>query len=99
MADRPQTSLRAQRFTESVIREMTRLAAQHGAINLAQGFPDFPAPQALKDAAAAALQADFNQYAITWGARSLRHALVEKLCRDYGMAVDPERQLTRRSAA
>src|SRR5260370_24606052 len=95
MADRPQPSRRAQRFTESVIREMTRLAAQHGAINLAQGFPDFPAPQALKDAAAAALQADFNQYAITWGARSLRQALAEKLGRDYGMAVDPDPQITR----
>src|SRR5260370_16097376 len=94
MADRPEPRLRAQRFTESVIREMTRLAAQHGAINLAQGFPDFPAPQALKDAAAAALQADFNQYAITWGARSLRQALAEKLGRDYGMAVGPERQST-----
>src|SRR5260221_12273401 len=94
MADRPQTSLRAQRFTESVIREMTRLAAQHGAINLAQGFPDFPARRALNAAAAAALQADFNQYAITWGARSLRQALAEKLGRDYGMAVDPERQIT-----
>ena len=91
---RPQVSARAQRFTESVIREMTRLAQQHGAINLAQGFPDFPAPQAIKDAAAAAIQADINQYAITWGARSLRRALAEKLERDYGLAIDPERQIT-----
>lgn len=90
----PRASVRAQRFTESVIREMTRLAARHDAINLAQGFPDFPAPQALKDAAAAALQADVNQYAITWGARSLRHALADKLARDYGMHIDPERQIT-----
>lgn len=90
----PQVSARAQRFTESVIREMTRLAAQHSAINLAQGFPDFPAPQAIKDAAVAAVQSDVNQYAITWGARSLRHALAEKLARDYGMEIDPERQIT-----
>jgi aminotransferase len=87
-------SQKAGRFTESVIREMTRLAAQHGAINLAQGFPDFPAPQALKDAAAAALRADVNQYAITWGARSLREALAAKMARDYSMQVDPEREIT-----
>jgi aspartate/methionine/tyrosine aminotransferase len=90
----PRVSQKAERFTESVIREMTRLAAQHGAINLSQGFPDFPAPQALKDAAAAALQADVNQYAITWGARSLREALAAKMARDYGMSIDPERQIT-----
>jgi aminotransferase len=90
----PQVSARAQRFTESVIREMTRLALQHNAINLAQGFPDFPAPQGIKDAAAAAIQADINQYAITWGARSLREALAEKLERDYAWHVEPERQIT-----
>jgi aspartate/methionine/tyrosine aminotransferase len=90
----PQVSMRAQRFTESVIREMTRLAAQHQAINLAQGFPDFPAPQAIKDAAEAAIASDINQYAITWGARSLRHALADKLGRDYGLRIDPERQIT-----
>ncbi|GAC1460182.1 MAG: aminotransferase class I/II-fold pyridoxal phosphate-dependent enzyme [Ktedonobacterales bacterium] len=90
----PQVSMRAQRFTESVIREMTRLAAQHHSINLAQGFPDFPAPQAIKAAAAAAIASDINQYAITWGARSLRHALADKLGRDYGLRVDPERQIT-----
>jgi aspartate/methionine/tyrosine aminotransferase len=90
----PQVSARAQRFTESVIREMTRLAQQHNAINLAQGFPDFPAPQAIKDAAAAAVHADVNQYAITWGARALRQALAEKLARDYQLDIDPERQIT-----
>ncbi len=90
----PRVSQKAGRFTESVIREMTRLASQHGAINLAQGFPDFPAPEALKDAAAAALRADVNQYAITWGARSLREALAAKMARDYGMRVDPEREIT-----
>jgi aspartate/methionine/tyrosine aminotransferase len=90
----PRVSAKAQRFTESVIREMTRLAVQHNAINLAQGFPDFPAPQAIKDAAAAALQADINQYAITWGARSLRQALAEQMQRVYQMAIDPEREIT-----
>ncbi|HEV7128452.1 MAG TPA: aminotransferase class I/II-fold pyridoxal phosphate-dependent enzyme [Ktedonobacterales bacterium] len=90
----PQVSAKSQRFTESVIREMTRLATRHNAINLAQGFPDFPAPQAIKDAAAEAIAADINQYAITWGARSLRHALADKLRRDYQRDIDPEREIT-----
>ena len=90
----PQVSAKARRFTESVIREMTRLAMRHNAINLAQGFPDFPAPQAIKDAAVAAVTGDVNQYAITWGARSLRGALAEKLRRDYAMEIDPEREVT-----
>ena len=63
MSARPRTSQKASRFTESVIREMTRLANQHGAVNLSQGFPDFPATQAIKDAACEAIQADVNQYA------------------------------------
>ena len=91
---RPQVSAKAQRFTESVIREMTRLAARHNAINLAQGFPDFPTPEAIKDAAVDALRADINQYAITWGARSLREALAEQVGRLYQMTVDPEREIT-----
>jgi aspartate/methionine/tyrosine aminotransferase len=65
-------SRRASSFTESVIREMTRLSVQHGAINLSQGFPDFPAPQELKDAARQAIADDINQYPITWGAESFR---------------------------
>src|SRR6476469_1099455 len=69
---------RVQYFTESVIREMTRLAAQHGAINLGQGMPDFEAPQEVKDAACRAIQDGFNQYAITWGAPSLRQAIAAK---------------------
>ena len=64
-------SAKAASFTESVIREMTRLAIEHGAINLAQGFPDFPAPEAVKRAAQDAIEADVNQYAITWGAQGL----------------------------
>ena len=72
---RPRTSQKAARFTESVIREMTRLAQQHGAVNLSQGFPDFPAPAAIKDAACEAIRADINQYAVTWGAKPLRDAI------------------------
>ena len=81
-------------FTESVIREMTRVAHEHGAINLAQGFPDFPMPQAMKDAACAAIQGDVNQYAVTWGATPMRVAIMEHYRRFYGMAVDPDREVT-----
>lgn len=88
------TARRTQTFTESVIREMTRVAREHDAINLAQGFPDFPAPQVLKEAAAEAIRADINQYAITWGAPRLRNALKEKYRRFYGMDVDSEREIT-----
>lgn len=75
-------SLKAQSLTESVIREMTRLAIAHDAINLAQGFPDFPAPDEVKQAACDAIAADVNQYPITWGAQSLREALSDKYRRD-----------------
>jgi aminotransferase len=85
---------KAARFTESVIREMTRLAQLHGAVNLSQGFPDFPAPAEVKEAARRAIDADINQYAITWGARSLRQAIARKFERLYGVPVDPERQVT-----
>jgi aspartate/methionine/tyrosine aminotransferase len=88
------TAFRTASFTESVIREMTRVAQQHGAINLAQGFPDFPMPEAMKDAACAAIQGDINQYAITWGAPALRLAIAEKYRRWYDMAVDPDREVT-----
>ena len=86
-------SRKAKRFTESVIREMTRLARKHGAVNLAQGFPDFAAPQEIKDAACRAIESDVNQYAITWGAQSLREAIAAKQLRCYGMHVDPEREI------
>jgi len=86
-------SKKAGSFTESVIREMTRLAIAHGAINLAQGFPDFACPQELKDAAKAAIDADLNQYAITWGAQGFREAIAAKFERTYGVAVDPDRQV------
>jgi aminotransferase len=88
------TAQRASTFQESVIREMTRVANQHGAINLAQGFPDFPMPAPMKDAACAAIQGDINQYAITWGTPALRLAISAKYRKWYGMEVDPEREIT-----
>ena len=91
----PRISAKAERFTESVIREMNRLAVQAGAVSLSQGFPDFPAPPELKRAAADALFADVNQYAITWGAKPLRDAIAAKTARTYpGWEVDPETQVT-----
>src|SRR5436190_20488461 len=87
-------SRRISKFTESVIREMTRLAMDHGAINLAQGFPDFPAPAALKQAAADAIEADINQYSITWGAKPFRDAIAAKYRRHYQLEFDPEREIT-----
>lgn len=86
-------STKAASFTESVIREMTRLAQRHGAINLAQGFPDFPAPAEVKEAAREAIARDVNQYAITWGAQGFREAIAAKFERLYGARVDPDRQV------
>ncbi len=88
------TARRTHGYTESVIRMMTRLAARHGAINLAQGFPNFPAPDVLKEGAAAAIHGDVNQYAITWGAKRFRDALVAKYVDWYGMEIDPETEVT-----
>jgi aminotransferase len=88
-------SAKAERFTESVIREMNRLAVEAGAIGLAQGFPDFACPPELKAAATDALEADLNQYAITWGSKPLRNAIAAKTARTYaGWDVDPETQIT-----
>jgi len=87
-------SAKAEQFTESVIREMTRLAMKHGAVNLAQGFPDFPAPAAIKQAAADAIARDINQYAITWGAKRLRDAIAAKFERTQRLVIDPEREIT-----
>lgn len=87
-------SAKAASFTESVIRDMTRQANAHGAINLSQGFPDFPAPERIKQAASEALFADVNQYAITWGAKRFRDAIAEKTAWYLGFEVDPERELT-----
>ena len=87
----PATAQRLDRFTESVIREMTRVARQHGAINLSQGFPDFDPPAELLDAAAREMaKGDHHQYAITWGAPEFRRALAEKQSRLMGLQIDPE---------
>ena len=88
------TSDKAARFTESVIREMTRLANAHDAVNLSQGFPDFPAPDELKNAAMHAIAANINQYAVTWGAPNLRRAIGEKFERWYGVPVDADKEVT-----
>ena len=87
-------SRRTHGFRESVIRGMSRLAKEHRSINLAQGFPNFPAPEMLKEAAARAIRDDINQYAITWGAQALREAVARKYQRWYGLAADPEREIT-----
>src|SRR5437868_8977782 len=91
---RMHTARRTHGFTESVIRGMTRLASEHDAINLAQGFPNFAAPDVLKQAAARAIADDVNQYAITWGAKRLRDALARKYADWYGMTVNPETEIT-----
>jgi aminotransferase len=85
---------KVEHFTESVIREMTRQAMLYGAVNLAQGFPDFPAPAEIKRAAQEAVAADVNQYAITWGAKSLRDAIARQMQEWQGIAVNPETQIT-----
>ncbi|HEX3879545.1 MAG TPA: aminotransferase class I/II-fold pyridoxal phosphate-dependent enzyme [Bryobacteraceae bacterium] len=87
-------SARIANFTESVIREMTRLAVRYGATNLAQGFPDFPAPAGIKQAAVDAIDADINQYSVTWGAKPFREAIAAKYARHYSMEFDPEREIT-----
>jgi aminotransferase len=87
-------SNRTSRFTESVIREMTRIAQEHGAVNLAQGFPDFGAPEAIKQAAQQAIADDVNQYAITWGSKPFRNAIAEKYRQWYNLDYDPEREIT-----
>jgi aminotransferase len=91
---RSRTSEKASRFTESVIREMTRLAQKYGAVNLSQGFPDFAAPDAIKRAACDAILGDVNQYAVTWGAKPLREAIAADFSRRHGVAVDPDTQIT-----
>lgn len=92
LATRFQSS-RIARFKESVIREMTRLSFVHGAVNLAQGFPDFPAPAHIKQAACDAIEADINQYSITWGAKAFREAIADYYRRLYDFEIDPAREL------
>jgi aspartate/methionine/tyrosine aminotransferase len=87
-------SRRVQGFTESVIREMTRVAMEHGGVNLAQGMPNWQPPPEVLAAAHAAIDGDFHQYAITWGAQSLRRAIADKYGKLYGLDLDPERHVT-----
>jgi len=89
----PLPAFRLSRFTESVIRGMTRFANQHGAINLAQGFPDFDPPEELLSALEHATRGQFHQYAVTWGAPRFRAALAKKISRFTGLAVDPDQHL------
>jgi aspartate/methionine/tyrosine aminotransferase len=87
-------SSKATQFTESVIREMTRLNQQYGGVNLSQGFPDFGAPEAVKEAAVTAIRADVNQYAVTWGTRAFRQAIARQFTSWYGPPVDADQQVT-----
>src|SRR2546430_16569069 len=87
-------SKRVQGFTESVIREMTRVVSEVGGVNLAQGMPNFPPPPELIAAAHRAIDGDFHQYSITWGTPRLRRAIADKYSKWYGMQVDPERNVT-----
>jgi aspartate/methionine/tyrosine aminotransferase len=87
-------SARTGNFTESVIREMTRLAIRHKAVNLAQGFPDFAAPEVVKQAAKRAIDEEHNQYTITWGTPALRQAIAAYYTRRHGLKADPEREIT-----
>jgi aminotransferase len=91
---RRKTSVKASQFEESVIREMTRLATLHKAVNLAQGLPDFPCPPELKEAACQAINDDINQYAITWGDRLFREAIARKCSNYLGLKIDPETNIT-----
>src|SRR5436309_12261053 len=86
-------SRKAQQFTESVIREMTREAMKYGAVNLSQGFPDFAAPEDIKRAAMQAIADDVNQYAITWGAKNFRAAIARKTKWHLGLDIDPETEI------
>jgi len=98
MSSAPSTSRHVSRkaslFTESVIREMTREAMKYGAVNLSQGFPDFPAPEDIKRVAMQAIADDVNQYAITWGAKDFREAIAKKTKWYLGLDIDPEREIT-----
>src|SRR5262245_62260901 len=87
-------SRKASSFTESVIREMTREALKHGAVNLSQGFPDFSAPEDIKRRAMEAIEQDINQYAITWGSKDFRDAIAAKTDWYLGIQIDPETEIT-----
>ena len=93
-AKKSRASNKASQFTESVIRDMTRQAIRFGAVNLAQGFPDFATPEDIKRAAQEAIESDINQYAITWGAKDLREAIAEHTARFQRLIIDPETEIT-----
>ena len=86
-------SERTMGFTDSVIRRMTRISSQYGAVNLSQGFPDFEPPKAILDRLAQVAREDFHQYSITWGAQNFREALAEKQSRFMGHSIDPDREI------
>jgi len=94
LSTKRRVSKKASSFTESVIREMTREALKHGAVNLSQGFPDFAAPEDIKRRAMEAIEADVNQYAITWGAKDFRDAIARKTAWYLGLEIDPETEIT-----
>src|SRR6185503_14128860 len=87
-------SRKATQFTESVIREMTRLNQLHGGVNLSQGFPDFPAPDIVKEAACAAIRSDVNQYAVTWGTKAFREAIAVEFTKRHGIPISADEQVT-----
>jgi aspartate/methionine/tyrosine aminotransferase len=94
MPSKVRASLRLGTFSDSIFPEMTRLAQEYAAVNLSQGFPDFPAPDVIKDAACEAIRGDVNQYSLSFGARSLREAIADQFQRWHGVAVDAEREIT-----
>jgi aspartate/methionine/tyrosine aminotransferase len=89
----PQLSKRTDAFTDSVIRRMTRISLQYGAVNLSQGFPDFDPPRAILDRLTEVANEDFHQYSITWGAQNFREALAAKQSRFMGHSIDPDREV------
>ncbi|MDI1241594.1 MAG: aminotransferase class I/II-fold pyridoxal phosphate-dependent enzyme, partial [bacterium] len=93
-ASKNRISAKAASFTESVIREMSREAVKYGAVNLGQGFPDWAAPEDIKQKAQEAIADDHNQYAVTWGVKEFRDAIAEKTKWFLGMEVDPETEIT-----
>lgn len=94
MSTKQHISKKASLFTESVIREMTREALKYGAVNLSQGFPDFAAPDDIKQSAMKAIDQDLNQYAITWGSKDFRNAIAQKTAWHLGFEIDPETEIT-----
>ncbi len=89
----PRISSRTETFTDSVIRRMTRVSLQYGAVNLSQGFPDFEPPKEILDRLAEVTKEDFHQYSITWGAQNFREALAEKQSRLMGRKIDPNSEI------